>query len=97
MTAMAADVRPASLAHALELMAEADLTPLLARIAVPSLLIWGEQDGRSPLEVARAFERAIPDATLVVIPGCGHASNLERPDAVNAAIRAFCRGHRPGR
>jgi pimeloyl-ACP methyl ester carboxylesterase len=91
MQAMAADVRPESMAHALHLMADVDLTPVLAQIAVPTLLIWGERDARSPLTVARAFEHAIPDATLVVIPDCGHVSNLERPDAVNAAIRSFFR------
>ena len=42
---MAADVRPESLRHALLLMAEADQRDLLPRISVPTLLIWGEQDG----------------------------------------------------
>jgi len=37
--------------------------------------------------------RAIPHAELVVIPGAGHMSNLERPDTFNAALRAFCRRH----
>jgi pimeloyl-ACP methyl ester carboxylesterase len=88
-------VRPESLMAQLLVMAEADQRDLLPRIAVPTLLIWGELDARSPLRVARAFERAIPDATLVVIPGCGHVSNLERPDVVNAAVREFCRAHPP--
>jgi pimeloyl-ACP methyl ester carboxylesterase len=74
-------------------MAEADLRDLLPRIAVPTLLIWGELDARSPLHVARRFEDAIGDAKLVVIPECGHVSNLERPDEVNRAVRAFCRPH----
>jgi pimeloyl-ACP methyl ester carboxylesterase len=78
---------------ALEVMAEADLRDLLPRIAVPALLVWGEQDGRSPLSVARQFESALPDAALVVIPGAGHVSNLERPEAFNDAVRAFCRRH----
>ena len=34
---------------------------------------------------------AIPGAELVVIPGCGHVSNLEQPDRFNAAVREFCR------
>src|SRR4051794_37501728 len=44
-----------------------------------------------PLSVARDFARAIPHAELVVIPGAGHMSNLERPDEFNAAVRDFCR------
>jgi pimeloyl-ACP methyl ester carboxylesterase len=39
--------------------------------------------------VARQFARAIPDSELVFIPGAGHMSNLERPDAFNATVRAF--------
>ena len=72
-------------------MAEADQRDLLPRIAVPTLLIWGELDARSPLDVARQFEQAIPDTKLHVIPGVGHVSNLEAPEQFNAAVREFCR------
>ena len=90
---MAADVRRASLRNETLVMAEADQRDLLPRIAVPTLLIWGGQDVRSPLSVARQFEQAIPDTQLVVIPRCGHVSNLERPEEFNAAVREFCRAH----
>ncbi len=93
---MAAAVRPESLRTQLLVMAEADQRDLLPRIAVPTLLIWGELDARSPLSVAHQFEEAIPDTKLVVIPGCGHLSNLEQPEQVNAAVRDFCRA-RPAR
>ncbi len=92
---MAGAVRPASMRTALEVMAEADLSDLLSRIAVPTLLIWGELDARSPLSVARQFEAAIPGAELVVIPQAGHVSNLERPEQFNDAVRGFCRAHPP--
>jgi pimeloyl-ACP methyl ester carboxylesterase len=90
---MAAGVRPQSLRPLLLMMAEADQRDLLPRIAVPALLIWGEQDARSPLGVARQFAQAIPDATLVVIPDAGHVSNLEQPGLFNDAVREFCRAH----
>ena len=89
--AMAADVRRETMRTALGVMAEADQRDLLPRITVPTLLIWGELDARSPLSTAHEFERAICDTTLVVIPGAGHVSNLERPDRFNDAIRSFCR------
>jgi pimeloyl-ACP methyl ester carboxylesterase len=92
---MAADVRAASMKTALRVMAEADQRDLLPRVAVPTLLIWGELDARSPLSVARQFEKAIPDTKLVVIPGAGHLSNLERPQLFNDAVREFCRAHSP--
>ena len=90
---IAADVRPDSFRTQLFVMAEADHRDLLPRIAVPTLLIWGELDARSPLRIARQFERTIPDAKLVIIPGCGHVSNLECPDRFNEAVRKFCRVH----
>lgn len=94
---VAAAVRPDSLRTQLFVMAEADQRDLLPHIAVPTLLIWGELDGRSPLSVARQFEHAIPNTELVVVPGCGHLSNLERPDEFNEAVREFCRAHSPSR
>lgn len=88
---IAAAVRPESLRNQLSVMAEADQRDVLPRIAVPTLLIWGELDARSPLGVASQLEQAIPDTELVVIPGAGHVSNLEQPDRFNQAVRAFCR------
>ncbi len=91
---MAVDVRPATLGLELALMAETDLSDLLPQVAVPTLLVWGDSDARSPLAVARQFEEAIPDTQLVVIEGAGHVSNLERPEQVTA-VRDFCHAHPP--
>src|SRR5215207_1661822 len=95
LTKMTAAARPASLERQLSVMAEADERDLLPRIVVPTLLIWGDADTRSPLSVARQFENAIPDAELVVIQGAGHVSNLEQPGPFNDALRRFCRDHPP--
>lgn len=95
--AIAADSRPATFARQLRIMAETDLSDLLPQISIPTLLIWGQFDERSPLSVARQFEESIPDATLVMIEGAGHMSSLERPEAVNDAVRDFCRVHPPRR
>ncbi|MBG6239723.1 pimeloyl-ACP methyl ester carboxylesterase [Mycetocola sp. CAN_C7] len=95
LAAIAADVRPATLGFQLDIMVEADLCDLLPHISVPALLVWGQFDARSPLSVARQFEGAIPDSTLVVVEGAGHLSSLERPGAVNNAVREFCRAHPP--
>ncbi|MFB7592831.1 alpha/beta fold hydrolase [Streptomyces sp. NPDC056169] len=91
--AMNRDVRPETMAAQLSLMAEADETDLLPRITVPTLLLWGERDARSPLDVAHAFRDAIPHAELVVIPGVGHMSNVEAPEAFTTAVRSFCRAN----
>ena len=92
---IAADVRPESLARQLSIMAETDQRDLLPQIVVPTLLIWGELDERSPVSIAHELQAAIPDAELVLIPGAGHLSNLEKPERINEAIRRFCRARSP--
>ena len=93
MEAMAANVRRRSMLTALTAMAQADLTDVLLTVQVPTQLIWGALDVRSPLSVAREFERRIPGTTLAVIPDCGHVSNLEAPGPFNELVRGFLRNH----
>lgn len=69
--------------------AEADLRPALARIAVPTLLLYGENDVRAPLHVAQALHDGIPGSRLVVLPGVGHVSCVEAPGPFNQQVRAF--------
>jgi pimeloyl-ACP methyl ester carboxylesterase len=71
-------------------LARADTRDLLPTIRVPTLLIWGDADARSPLAVAHQLHDAIPGARLAVIPGAGHVSNLEDPVRFDAQVRAFC-------
>jgi 3-oxoadipate enol-lactonase len=66
-----------------------DRTDLLARLAVPSLVICGAEDVITPPADSEAMARTIPGATLEVIPRAGHLSNLEQPAAFNAALQAF--------
>lgn len=72
-------------------LAGSDQRDLLPRIDVPTLLLWGEADVRSPLSVAEQLRDAIPGARLTVIPEAGHVSNVEQPALFNAAVREFCR------
>lgn len=89
--ALPAGVRPATMGNQLTVMAEADLRDVLPTISVPVLLVWGENDARSPLTIARQFAEAIPDAELVAIADAGHLSNRHQPQAVNDVIRRFVR------
>lgn len=58
---------------------EQDLLPYAMRISRPTLLIWGDRDEDTPVWQARQLEKAIPDAGLVIFPGAGHYSFLDRP------------------
>lgn len=55
-----------------------DLLPFAARVRVPTLLFWGDRDQDTPLWQGRLLERTIPDAGLVLWPGAGHYSYLDR-------------------
>ena len=61
----------------------------LAHIRCPTLVAVGESDVLTPPELAREMAAGIADSRLVVIPECGHLSTLERPQAVNEALRGW--------
>jgi pimeloyl-ACP methyl ester carboxylesterase len=87
---MMLDSRPAGMLPMLTAFAESDLNAVLPTITVPTLLLWGEHDQRAPLAtVAQALRSAIPTAELVVLPGVGHETNLEAPEAFNKEVRRF--------
>jgi pimeloyl-ACP methyl ester carboxylesterase len=87
------DFRPAGCRPMLHAMAEADLRDVLPRIDVPTLLLYGNADVRSPLHVAEQLHAQIPGSTLVVIPDVGHQSNIEAASLFNAAVRDFLRSN----
>jgi len=59
---------------------------------VPTLLIWGEQDGLVPPAFGEAYQALIPGSRLVVLPSAGHAPFDEQKDAFLAAFRGFAEG-----
>ncbi len=72
-----------------------DYTALLARIAVPSLVIGAEGDKVAPPDNGRAIAGAIPGCALEIIRQGGHMVNLEEPGAFNGVLLNFLRhiGH----
>jgi pimeloyl-ACP methyl ester carboxylesterase len=65
-----------------------DLEERLARLAVPTLIVTGDED-EPCLEPGIFMKRKIPGAGLLVIPNSGHTINLEEPDAFNRALLEF--------
>jgi 3-oxoadipate enol-lactonase len=63
--------------------------PRLRSLPVPALVFTGDADQMVPPQNSVTLAEAIPDATLVTIPGAGHVCFTERPDAVAAAVRSF--------
>ncbi len=61
----------------------------LARIAVPTLVLWGASDGIVTSRYGRAYAGLIPNARFAVIDGAGHHPEIEQPDAFVDHVASF--------
>ncbi len=61
---------------------------ILAGLDCPVDLVWGEDDDEVPLRVAREAAALVPSASLTVLPGVGHLTVTEAPDALRALLLA---------
>jgi pimeloyl-ACP methyl ester carboxylesterase len=68
-----------------------DSRPSLAAIACKTLVLVGEGDEATPPDLAREIASGISGSRLALIPGSGHLSTLEEPDAVNKALAEWMR------
>lgn len=81
------DQGPNAVAWAQRAMAaRPDRTELLAGYAGPALVVVGEEDELSPVDVARQMADLLPDGELTVIPRCGHMSSIESPQPVASGL-----------
>lgn len=79
-----------AIAGALEaMMNRPDSRPLLSQIAVPTLVVCGEEDVLTPPSDSGALHDAIPDSRLVQIPRAGHLSSIEDPEEFSSVLNAF--------
>ncbi|MDQ5856799.1 MAG: alpha/beta hydrolase [Acidobacteriota bacterium] len=69
-----------------------DSNDFLREISVPTLVVVGERDLLTPPADSEAMAAAIPEARLVVIPGAGHLTPMERPKAVAEPLGDFFAG-----
>jgi pimeloyl-ACP methyl ester carboxylesterase len=65
-----------------------DLVDKMRTMTVPTLVMTGDEDWPC-LEPGLLMKRTIPTAALVVMPNCGHAINLEDPEAFNRHVADF--------
>ncbi len=86
--AMADEIGPAGFVRQQKaIMSRPDSSPGLAAITAPTLVLVGEEDALTPPAEAREIADGIgANVRLVVLPGCGHLSTLEAPEAVTQAL-----------
>lgn len=63
--------------------------------ALPTLIVWGDQDPIIPVEHARAAHKAMPGSRLEIFPGIGHFPHVEEPLLFVEALADFIRTTNP--
>jgi pimeloyl-ACP methyl ester carboxylesterase len=82
--------RPSGLIAGLKALRDRpDAAPDLEKGTVPTLALVGEFDTVTPPLTAARIAGTVQKSALAHIPGAGHLSSLENPDAFNAAVIAF--------
>jgi pimeloyl-ACP methyl ester carboxylesterase len=69
-----------------------DLRKWLHRLALPTLILWGDKDGIFPEPYAHAYHELIAGSELEVFENCGHAPMAEARDAFLGRLLAFTKG-----
>ena len=64
----------------------------LAKVEIPTLVLWGAEDRLIEATAAEKTSRQLPDARFVVLPACGHTPMEECPDAFLDAALPFLTG-----
>lgn len=63
----------------------------ITSISIPSLVLWGEADTKTPASLSEELTADLPDARMVRIPRAGHLCMLDQPEAFANEILAFLR------
>ena len=66
-----------------------NLGGVLPGLTAPTCLLWGAEDRITPPGTAREFEKLLPRARLLFLPGCGHAPMIEKVQETAGAYLAF--------
>ena len=69
--------------------AEPDPVPRLKELAIPTLIVSGEQDLPSFMLMAEAYAKALPNVRREIVQGVGHHVSLEAPEVFNDLVRSF--------
>jgi 3-oxoadipate enol-lactonase len=82
-------VNPPTFHAACAALAALDLRPQLATLQLPVLVLVGEMDEATPPPMSHELAAGLPNARLVVLPGCAHVPQLQAPEIFLGAIAEF--------
>lgn len=72
---------------------ELDFSERLSEVRAPTLALWGDRDRVIDVSAGRSFKAGIAGAELVILPGIGHAPQVEAPRATAKLVGAHIRAH----
>lgn len=65
------------------------LPHLLKTMRAPTLIVWGEDDKVVPMSAGKRYLESLPDARLEIVRSCGHAVDMEQPEALAKLVTNF--------
>jgi pimeloyl-ACP methyl ester carboxylesterase len=68
---------------------EKEVVPNLPKLQVPTLIIWGDRDTYTPLDVSKEVKKNLPGSELYVVLQTQHYPIEERPEDVRQAMKEF--------
>nr|WP_246519921.1 alpha/beta fold hydrolase [Ancylobacter lacus] len=91
LVASLAGMAPAAYVEAAQSVFTANVTELYRAVRVPTRVVVGTRDNRTPPRLSQEIAALIPGADYVEIEGARHLANLDRPDGFHAAVDPFLR------
>jgi len=85
------------MAHALDGIGLDGSEAALARLTVPTLILWGEDDPLVSVEVAERLNEAIATSALALLPGCSHFLPEDAPETIAPLMFDYLRSRYLGR
>jgi len=82
-------VDPRTFHAACQALATLDIRDRLTSVRVPALVLVGEMDEATPPPMSKELAAGLPNAKLVVLPGCAHVPQLQAPDLFLDSIADF--------
>lgn len=73
-------------------LADLDQRAIMAKLAVPALVIFGDSDGVVDPAIGAFAAELLPQGRFIDMPGCGHGAFLEKPAEYQAALLEFLKG-----
>jgi len=87
--AMIRNTPPAGYVGCCHAIPKINVTNRLKELRCPALVIVGEEDPGTPVEMAREIHSALPGSQLAVLRSASHLSNVEQPEEFNRALLGF--------